>query len=147
MQIEISGYFDDEMRICELNGEKLAPFRSAHRPGDAIRITFDDTVESEHGAASRYFHKIRDRYAQAAGLNNEEAKLLCKYRHGPTQPYAPGSPSPLWGREIFDIYGKLMYIKSTTKYTTEEWNRLIEGTIRDCMETPGCDLSDIIGGR
>jgi hypothetical protein len=147
MIIEIAGYFDSDMRIMELNGEKLAPMRAAHKPGETLRIIFDDSIEGEHGAASRYFHKIRDRYAQSAGLDYEEAKLLCKYRHGPTEPFIPGSPPPTWGREIFEIYTNLLYIKSTVKYTTEEWNKLIEGTIRDCMETPGCDLSDIIGGR
>jgi hypothetical protein len=134
LTIECLGTFDNQGNIRNISGKgSLDPLRRAHKAGDALRLIFSDEIESSHEKAFRLFHVYRDHYAAQQGLEPPYAKILLKYKYGVTIPYVPGFKPPVeWTRGQFvEIDGAIIYEKSTTIYTAEELNRLIEGTVSE----------------
>lgn len=93
--------------------------------------------------ASNYFHKLRDLYASAQGLDNNHAKVDLKLLygvvieiHGPKDIQSIPTETP---GEFVEIYERLYWLKSEAAMTTEEHNRLIEGSERACLEV-GAEL-------
>lgn len=141
MTIEVQAVLDDKKRIDILEGDKpkLAPMKAAHKPGEVIRVIFSDEYGSENAMVSRKFHAMRDEYAVAKGLDKEYAKALLKYRHGITEPYMADFKPPIGARGAFieiEVMGeqRIMWMKSTTVYTIQEWVILILGTEKDLAE-------------
>lgn len=93
--------------------------------------------------ASNYFHKLRDLYASATGLDNNHAKVDLKLLYGvvfdiqgPADVYKVPTDTP---GEFVEIHGKLYWLKSEAAMTKEEHNRLIEGSERACLDV-GAEL-------
>ena len=133
MTIECIGYFDRNRNIHVADRQKLEPLRKVHGEGEACRVIFTDEIEGAHEKAFKAFHVYRDQYANAQGLDKEEAKALLKMKYGVTVPYVEGFKPPVdWGRGRFaEVEGRIYYMKSSTTYTMEELTVLIQGTITE----------------
>ncbi len=53
---------------------------------------------------------------------------------------------PKWAGKFVEIYGAVIFMKSTAEYTTKEINLLIEGTVNSCIEN-SIDIDDLIKER
>ena len=132
MTIEVQGVLNAQKQIEILDKQKLVPMKEAHKPGEVLRIIFSDEYEGEHAMASKKFHAMRDEYADSEGLDKEYAKALLKYRHGVTLPYMEGFKPPVGQRGAFlEVEERILWCKSVTVYTMQEWTILILGTEKD----------------
>jgi hypothetical protein len=130
MTVECQAAFDLQKRIENLEPRLLDRFKAAHKPGDVIRLIFDDSQEGAHERAFKAFHALRDEYAVTFALDKEYAKALLKFRHGSgTIPWIEGFIPPVGQRGAFlEVEGRIYWMKSTTVYDTEELMVLITGT-------------------
>ena len=134
MTLELVGYFDKAGQIRLADPGKLKPMRQVHKAGEAVRVIFNDEVESKHEGLFKAFHVYRDQYAAAQGLEAEYAKALLKLKYGPSVPYTTVDFRPPldWKFCRFvEIEGRIYCLKSTLTYTAEELSRLIESTIAE----------------
>jgi hypothetical protein len=160
MTIEIAGYFDSDMRIVELNGEKLAPMRAAHKPGDSVTITFTDKRSFKRRTAGPKKVNPNDPGYQSNHLHGHLSQLAIhfSYTMGEMKEIMKDDV-PEWPVEPRTI-GKRVKIRPVSEANVSveveskaiEWCHMIAGeegiTLKEGRsETPGCDLSDIIGGR
>ncbi len=109
-----------------------------------MRLSVWESGRSEN--ASRYFHKLRDRYAGAMGYTRANAKVELKYNWGDSIRYDDAFDPPPWPGEFVELYGCFVFLKSTAAYTTKEMNLLIEGTVKSCIEN-SIDIEDLIKER
>ena len=130
MTVECQAVLTPDRRIENLEPQRLGPFKAAHKPGDVIRLIFDDTPESSHDRAFKLFHALRDEYAAAQGLGKDYAKALLKFRHGSgTVPWMEGfTPIPGQRGAFVEVEDRMYWLKSTTVYTAGELTILITGT-------------------
>ncbi len=145
MVVELEGVFvGDVKRIELLKPDRLKGLKDAHKPGEVIRVAFDDTVETANEKAFRLFHVYRDQYANAQGLEKDYAKALLKFKYGADViPWRPNFKPPLNQKGSFlEVEQRIYWMKSTTIYTTEELNVLIEGTIKE-INQPGEQVYDV----
>lgn len=135
MTVEVECVLNPKRQIELLSPRRLDALKEAHHPGDMLRAVFTDETEGLHDRAFRLFHALRDEFADAAGLDKEEAKALLKHRHGKSIPYVDGFVPPLGERGgFFMVSGQLVWLKSTTVMTTDELSKLIMGAERDMGE-------------
>lgn len=94
--------------------------------------------------ASNYFHKLRDLYAGATGLDTNHAKADLKILYGVRVDIEHPSdiqkiPTDTPGEFVEGLGDRLYWLKSEAVMTKEEHNRLIEGSERACLEV-GAEL-------
>lgn len=130
-------------QIHVLERERLDAFKSRLGEGEAIYLTFSD--EQPHsGGALRYWHKLRDRYADAMGYDREFAKAELKLRFGDYRRAEDvlDNPPDADGRFV-EMYGLLYWLKSLRDYTKEELHTLTERTKAACWEND-IDIQDLV---
>ena len=111
-----------------------------------MKLSVWESGRSEN--ASRYFHKLRDRYAGAMGYTRAFGKAELKYMWGEWLEYNDGFEVPKWAGQFVQMWVRqnIVFIKSTAEYTTKEMNLLIEGTVKSCIEN-SIDIDDLIKER
>ena len=113
-----------------------------------MRLSVWESGRSEN--ASRYFHKLRDRYAGALGYTREYGKAELKYKWGEWLCYGPEYGNvfevPKWAGKFVEMYDAVIFMKSTAEYTTKQMNLLIEGTISSCIDN-SIEIEDLIKER
>ena len=77
------------------------------------------------------------------GHTRDYGKWELKYLWGDWLPYNDTFKPPEWSGEFVEIYNKIIFMKSTTEYTTKEMGLLIEGTIKSCIEN-SIDIDDLV---
>ena len=126
---------------------KIQEFCETIKDGTAVEMKLSVWESGRSENASRYFHKLRDRYAGALGYTREYAKAELKYKWGEWLEYDEAvSEIPKWAGKFVEMYVRILFMKSTTEYTTKQMNLLIEGTIKSCSEND-VDIEDIIKER
>jgi hypothetical protein len=126
-----------------LEKDRLAAFKRHHGDGEAVYVTFSD--ERPHsGGALRYWHKLRDRYADELGYEREEAKVHLKYRFGVKLP-ADEVPKAIvdFSPEFVRLEGHTWWLKSLRDYTKDELKTLTDRTKAACFEND-VDIQDLI---
>lgn len=126
-----------------LESVKIRDFCSVHKEGTYIEMKLSEWESGRSENASRYFHKLRDRYAVGLLYEREYAKVELKYKYGDWIEYNEGFEPPEWPGEFVEIYGKIIFMKSTTAYTNKEMGILIEGTVAACIDN-GIRIDDLI---
>ncbi len=127
---------------------KLWDFCTALEDGTAVEMKLSVWESGRSENASRYFHKLRDRYAGAMGYTREYGKAELKYKWGEWLYFSKDEvfEVPKWAGEFVEMYGAIVFMKSTAAYTTKEMNLLIEGTISSCIEN-SIDIEDLLKER
>ncbi len=123
--------------------DELGKFCCTLKDGTAVEMKLSVWESGRSENASRYFHKLRDRYAGAMGYTREYAKAELKHDWGVWLQYDEDFGVPKWAGKFVEIYGVIVFMKSTAEYTTKEMNLLIEGTIKSCIEN-SIDIEDLI---
>ena len=113
---------------------KIRDFCALYQEGTYIEMKLSEWESGRSENASRYFHKLRDRYAAGLGYSREWGKVELKYAWGESVEYDEEFEPPEWPGEFVEIYGKIIFLKSTTAYRKREMGVLIEGTIKVCQE-------------
>jgi len=126
-----------------LEPEKIKDFCSAYQDGVHIEMKLAEWESGRSENASRYFHKLRDRYASAMGYTRDHAKAELKYSWGEWLSYDESFEPPKWAGEFIEIYGKIVFMKSTREYTKTQMGALIEGTIQACFNN-SISIDDLI---
>jgi len=126
-----------------LEPEKIKDFCSAYQDGIHIEMKLTEWESGRSENASRYFHKLRDRFATALGYTRGHAKAELKYSWGEWLPYDESFEPPKWAGEFVEIYDKIVFMKSTREYTKKQMGMLIEGTIKACIDN-GIYVNDLI---
>lgn len=83
---------------------------------------------------SRLFHKLVDVYSNAMGIGKLETKVQFKYLFGTWTEFREAFIPPTWPGAFIEIYNKIIFLKSTTRYTSQEWAGVIDGAIASCVE-------------
>lgn len=122
---------------------KIQDFCALHPDGTHIEMKLSEWESGRSENASRYFHKLRDRYAAGLGYSREWAKVELKYAFGESVDYDEEFEPPEWPGEFAEIYGKIIFLKSTAAYKKREMGVLIEGTIKACNDN-GIYIDDLI---
>ncbi len=130
---------------------KLQEFCAPLEDGTAVEMKLSVWESGRSENASRYFHKLRDRYASALGYTREYGKAELKYMWGDRLDYdgdtvAGDFEVPKWAGKFVEMYGRTIFMKSTSEYTTKQMCDLIEGTISSCIEN-SIDIEDLIKER
>ena len=129
---------------------KLQEFCAPLEDGTAVEMKLSVWESGRSENTSRYFHKLRDRYAGALGYTREYGKAELKYKWGEWLGYDPEYTMdfevPKWAGKFVEIYDAILFMKSTTEYTTKEMNLLIEGTISSCIDN-SIEIEDLIKER
>ena len=126
-----------------LEPEKIKDFCSAYQDGVHIEMKLAEWESGRSENASRYFHKLRDRYATAMGYTRDYGKAELKYSWGEWLSYDESFEPPKWAGEFVEIYGKIVFMKSTREYTKTQMGALIEGTIQACFNN-SISIDDLI---
>ncbi len=130
--------------------DKIPEFCTPLKDGTAVEMKLSVWESSRSENAGRYFHKLRDRYAGALGYTREYGKAELKYKWGEWLGYDPEYTMdfevPKWAGKFVEIYHTIVFMKSTTEYTTKEMNLLIEGTVKSCIEN-SIGIEDLIKER
>jgi len=122
---------------------KLSDFCAALKDGTAVEMKLSVWESGRSENASRYFHKLRDRYAGAMGYTRNYGKAELKHAWGWWIEHNRDFEPPSWAGEFVELYGKIIFMKSTAEYTTGEMNLLIEGTISSCIDN-SIDIGDLV---
>jgi hypothetical protein len=117
---------------CTLRGGKVVPldkakidkWKTSHREGAVFDMILSDATSTGQTALAKKFHAIRDEYAAINGYTNDFAKVELKVLHGVV---APDAPTGRTGR-IVEYHGNLLWLLSIRDYTTEELQRLVQGS-------------------
>ncbi len=125
---------------------KVQEFCETIKDGTAVEMKLSVWESGRSENASRYFHKLRDRYAGAMGYTREYAKAELKYQWGEWLGYTKNFEVPKWAGKFVEMYCTVLFMKSTAEYTTKEMNLLIEGTVKSCIEN-SIDIDDLIKER
>ena len=126
-----------------LEPERVKDFCSLYKDGTHIEMRLAEWESGRSENASRYFHKLRDRYAGAMGYARAWAKAELKYAWGDSIEYSDDFEPPKWAGEFVQFYDKTVFLKSTAAYTRAQMGLLIEGTIQVCIEN-SVDIDDLI---
>jgi len=126
-----------------LEPTQVQDFCSVYKDGTYVEMKLAEWESGRSENASRYFHKLRDRYATAMGYSRDYGKIELKYLWGEWLPYDQSFEPPDWLGEFVEIYNKIVFLKSTTAYTKKEMGILIEGTIKACIDN-GIQIDDLI---
>lgn len=139
----------DKGRLFPNDVDKLNAFKKSLKPGDIVTATFQ-RGGGGRDAQSRLFHALRDAYARETGYSMPDAKHELKYLYGIHVPYtlegsfSPDWKPPEWEGTFVEMYGEILFMKSTRKYNVSEWTHLIDGTKQACLEV-GVDLGTVEG--
>ena len=130
--------------------DKIHKFCAKIEDGTAVEMKLSVWESGRSENASRYFHKLRDRYAGALGYTREYGKAELKYKWGEYLGYAPEYGRefevPKWAGKFVEIYDGIFFLKSTAEYTTKQMNLLIEGTIKSCIDN-SIEIDDLVKER
>ncbi|KKM74865.1 hypothetical protein LCGC14_1396030 [marine sediment metagenome] len=142
-----------EIIKCIVKGMELHPeddkihrFCAKIEDGTAVKMKLSVWESGRSENASRYFHKLRDRYAGAMGYTREYAKAELKHDWGVWLQYDEDFETPKWAGKFVEIFTVIVFMKSTAEYTMKEMNLLIEGTIKSCIDN-SIDIEDLIKER
>lgn len=135
---------EDGLHTLDSDRQALSEFKRSLAIGQVVETEFRSDIEDPSDRARRYFHMIRDRYAQRMGYDKEYAKdelmvlrgVAMKLEDAADRPPAwTGHPVTLWGQRYFR--------KSLREYTKKELTTLIEGTIGACFDNH-VDIEDLV---
>jgi len=126
-----------------LEPEKIKDFCSAYQDGVHIEMKLAEWESGRSENASRYFHKLRDRYATAMGYTRDYGKAELKYSWGEWLSYDESFEPPKWAGEFVEIRREIVFMKSTREYTKTQMGALIEGTIQACFNN-SISIDDLI---
>ena len=126
--------------------DKIPEFCTPLKDGTAVEMKLSVWESGRSENASRYFHKLRDRYAGAMGYTREYAKGELKYEWGEWLYYEVNFEVPKWAGKFVEMYDRIIFMKSTAEYTTKQMNLLIEGTVKSCIDN-SIDIDDLIKER
>ena len=129
--------------LIPLEPEKIQDFCALYSDGTHIEMKLAEWESGRSENASRYFHKLRDRYASEMGYARAWAKAELKYAWGDSIEYSDDFEPPKWAGEFVQFYDKMVFMKSTAAYTKAQMGLLIEGTIKMCNDN-GVDIDDLI---
>jgi hypothetical protein len=139
-------YRYQDKKFSPYEPQVMEQFKAGLTDGTDYRLTFESWEEKRGESQSALFHKLRDKYADEAGLNKEEAKADLKIRHGVSLSWdGVFAKRPKWPGAFVELWGEIRFLKSTAAYTTSELTALIDGTVRDLSEL-GVSVEDIMGG-
>lgn len=122
--------------------EQVNHYKELMEPNIPYQFTISLPEEMRGENAFRYFHKCRDRYAEALGYSKPFAKVELKYLYGVNIPYDENFKPPKRAGQFVEIYGVMVFQISTNKYTKKEMTALIMGLKKSCYEN-GIDISDL----
>ena len=134
----------DKNRLYPQETDLLDAFKKTLTPGDLVTARFTKGTESTKDKQSRLFHALRDAYARETGYSMPAAKNELKYLYGIYVPYTLDWQPPEWEGSFVEMYGEILFMKSTRKYNTTEWTHLIDGTKQACLDV-GVDLGTVEG--
>lgn len=91
--------------------------------GDKIRVTIDDDIDWHSDKQRKFFHKLCELYGRHPNvqMGKDEVKKLMKVKWGVSEEYHYNDHA-------------FLLMKSTSRYTKQEYVRLIEGVISDCLQ-------------
>lgn len=122
--------------------EQVEHYSQLMKPGIPYRFLVALPEEERGENAFRYFHKVRDRYAEAFGYSKLFAKVELKYLYGVNIPYDENFKPPKRAGQFVEIYGTMVFQISTNAYTKKEMTALIMGLKKACYEN-SIDISDL----
>jgi hypothetical protein len=130
-------------QIWPMDYGKLKAFKSAHSDGEVVYLTVTDEQPHSTGAI-RYWHKLRDRYADEMGYDREFAKAELKLRFGE---YRRGedvleNPPEVDGRFV-EMYNAVYWLQSLREYTKAQLKTLTDRTKAACYEND-IDIADLV---
>jgi len=104
--------------------------------GQEVTVTVEkDSAQTRTEKTIRLFNRLKDVFAQAQGYDREYARHLLKIRNGVREPLDHSNLHPMERHgQMIEFDNRLWFVVSTNEYTQEEANRLVEGTITDCIE-------------
>lgn len=122
--------------------EQVEHYKQRMEPNIPYRFIITLPEETRGDNAFRYFHKVRDRYAEALGYSKPFAKVELKYLYGVNISYDDNFKPPKRAGQFVEIYGAMVFQISTNKYTKKEMTALIMGLKKACYEN-SIDISDL----
>ena len=136
----------DKGRLFPQEKDRLQIFKNKLKPGDLVTAFFEKGAGSRNEKQSRLFHALRDAYARETGYSMPDAKHELKYNFGIHLPVCEETllHPPTWEGQIIEMYGTLIFMKSTRFYNKTEWSHLIDGTKQACLDV-GVDLATVEG--
>jgi hypothetical protein len=121
-------------QIHILDKDKLGVFKRGLGEGQVVWATWTDDEPHSSGAL-RYWHALRDRYADTLGYGREEAKVELKVLCGTslTLDEMLESPPEEEGR-IVEYHSERYWLRSLREYTKDELKALTDRTKHACWE-------------
>lgn len=117
-----------------LEKEKLGKFKKKLHQGSPLSMTLDDGEGNGGSLLFRKFHALRDDYAAILNYSSDYAKAELKHLYGTCIPWTADFKPPVRGGRFVEIYGAIEFQISTREYTTEELQRLVQGTMQAINE-------------
>ena len=114
--------------------KSFARFKSEVPEGCVVEAEFRGVSISASDQAFKYFHALRDLYANGMGYDKEYAKseLCCLY--GVALEADGVKEIPQWSGHVVTIWDQVYFRKSVAEYTRREMYALIEGVRVACRE-------------
>ena len=130
------------LRIIDEDALRFARFKSDIPEGVEVEAEFRGVTPPSSDRSLKYFHALRDEYANALGYDKERAKneLCCMY--GVALEADGLDEIPPWSGHVITIWERVYYRKSVADYTKKEMNALIEGVKQACFDN-GVDISEV----
>lgn len=113
--------------IVPLDQSKIKRWKEKHSEGEVYEMILSDDESTGSTPLAKKFHAIRDEYASVNGYTNDEAKVELKYLHGVWASSAARIPVGRDGR-VLEYHGRKLWFLSIRDYTTEELQRLVQGS-------------------
>lgn len=123
--------------------ESFDAYKKQLSEADRLRLTLEPYSEKRSEKAFRLFHELRDRYSTECNVDKEAAKIAFKLAHGVVVPIQHNFACEREGQVVELPSGKFVFLVSTNAYTVEEMNRLVKGTIAECLDAQ-VDIDDLI---
>ena len=129
--------------IRPMDQGKIQAFKDAHGEGEVVYLSITDDAPHSSGAM-KYWHKLRDRYADEMGYDREFAKAELKLRFGDYRRAEDvlADPPKEEGRFV-EMYNVIWWMKTLREYTKEEMKTLTDRTKAACFEND-IDISDLV---
>jgi hypothetical protein len=124
-----------------LDQSKIKRWKEKHSEGEVYEMILSDDESTGSTPLAKKFHAVRDDYARVNGMTNDHAKIELKHNYGVVYPIG----QPPTGRlvrlitetDVRELGGHIREVEyhdlrelqlSITDYTTEELQRLVQGS-------------------
>lgn len=113
---------------------KLEKFKKKLHQGAPLSMIIDDGEGNGGSLLFRKFHALRDDYAAILNYSSDYAKAELKHLYGTCIPWTADFTPPIRGGRFVEMYGTVEFQISTREYTSEELQRIVQGTMRSIDE-------------